>query len=45
MEHQHYTVMPIYFKNEGLFLNLARKHGKLYDGETKIAIFADTVPI
>ncbi len=36
---------PIYFKNESLFLNLARKHGKLYENETKVAIFADTVPI
>lgn len=26
-------------------MNLARKHGKTYDNETRVAIFADTVPI
>jgi hypothetical protein len=28
-----------------MFLQLARKHGKLYDNETKVAIFADVVPL
>ena len=36
---------PVYFKNEELFINLARKHGKLHNNETRVSIFADTVPI
>jgi hypothetical protein len=28
-----------------MFLTLARKHGKIYDNETKVAIFADVVPL
>lgn len=44
-EHSHYTVTPVFFKNEEMFLQLARKHGKIYDNETKVAIFADVVPL
>ena len=28
-EHSHYTVTPMYFKDEKSFLDLAQKHGKI----------------
>jgi hypothetical protein len=44
-EHSHYTVTPAYFKDETHFLSLAKKHGKLSDNDTKVAIFADQCKI
>jgi hypothetical protein len=47
-EHAHYTVTPMYFKDEATFLSLAKKHGKFHiggDGETLVAIFADQCKI
>ena len=47
-EHAHYTVTPMYFKDERTFLELAKKHGKLQEAEadkTLVAIFADQCKI
>lgn len=41
-EHAIYIVTPSFFRYEDLFLKLAKKHNKIRENDTVVAIFNDT---
>jgi hypothetical protein len=45
LEHAHYTITPSFFRNEAMFLKHAKMHNKLKDGETMVALFAESARI